>query len=343
MKKFSFKNDYSEGAHPKILEILSNTNFNQESGYGEDSICIAAIEKIKNALGNFEVDIHFISGGTQANLTCLATMLRPYESVIAVESAHIAVHEAGAIEATGHKINTVRSLDGKLTVNDIQKVLDEHYFEHMVKPKVVFISHSTEMGTIYKRAEIEGISKLCKEKGLYLYLDGARLGQGLCSGDSDFNMGDLVNWVDAFYIGGTKNGALLGEAIVIVDNKIKENFRYSLKQRGALMAKGRVLGAQFLGLFTDNLYFDLAKNANDMAEKLTSGMKEQGYEFLSESSTNQVFPILPNEIIEKLQELYDFYVWAKVDEEKSAIRLVTSWATKEENVNEFLNDLQNIC
>ncbi|MBP9759283.1 aminotransferase class V-fold PLP-dependent enzyme [Candidatus Dojkabacteria bacterium] len=342
MKKFSFKNDYSEGAHPKILEILSNTNFAQEAGYGEDNICSGAIEKIKNVLGNFEVDIHFIAGGTQANLTCLATMLRPFESVIAVESAHIAVHEAGAIEATGHKINTVKSLDGKLKVADIQQVFDEHYFEHMVKPMAVYISHSTEVGTIYKRAEIEEISKLCREKGLYLYLDGARLGQGLCSKESDFSIADLVNWVDAFYIGGTKNGALLGEAIVIVNDKLKENFRYSLKQRGALMAKGRVLGAQFLGLFTDNLYFDLAKNANAMAAKLTSGMKEQGYEFLTESSTNQIFPILPNEIIEKLQEFYDFYVWAKVDETKSAIRLVTSWATKEENVNEFLMDLNKI-
>lgn len=340
--KYSFKNDYSEGAHPKILEILSNSNLIQENGYGEDSLSLSAIAKIKELLNNTEVEIHFVSGGTQANLVALSAMMRPYESVIAVQSAHIAMHEAGAIEATGHKINVVNSTDGKLTVKNIEDVLAEHYFEHMVKPKVVFISHSTEIGTIYKRSEIEAISNFCKARGLYLYLDGARLGQGLCSREADFNMADLINWVDVFYIGGTKNGALLGEAVVVVNEKVKQDFRYIMKQRGALMSKGRILGAQFLGLFTDNLYFDLAKNANDMANKLVEGLKNLGYEFLSDSSTNQIFPIFPHNVISRLEQDYDFYVWEKVDETKSAIRLVTSWATREEVVVEFLKGLEEL-
>lgn len=340
--KHCFFNDYSEGAHPQILEALSQTNLSQETGYGNDSFCKEAVQILKDKIGNSDADIHFVSGGTQANLIALSSMLKPYESVIAPISGHIAIHEAGAIEATGHKINTVQSKDGKLSAEDIKKVLSEHTDEHMVKPKVVFISQATEVGTIYKKKELEAISKCCRENSLYLYMDGARLGSALASSEADITMPELSKLVDMFYIGGTKNGALLGEAIVINNQVLKENFRYHLKQKGALLAKGRILGIQFAELFRDNLYFDLAKHANAMAGKLSDGIRKQGYKFLSESSTNQIFPILPNSVIEKLNANYGFYVWSKIDTNNSAIRLVTSWTTEESAVNEFLSNLNKI-
>lgn len=338
MYKYLFFNDYSEGAHPKILEALQKTNLDQETGYGLDSISLKAADLIR-AKCMADVDVHFVSGGTQANLLMLAMMMRPHESVIAADSGHINVHEAGAIEATGHKINTVPNVDGKLTVSGIEGVVGSHRDEHMVKPKVVFVSHSTELGTIYLKRELEEISAYCRSNGLYLYLDGARLGSALCSQEADFDLAYIAGLVDAFYIGGTKNGALLGEAIVIVNKDLKREFRYHLKQRGALLAKGRVLGAQFLALFEDDLYFQLATHANAMADKLRDGLS--GFDFLVKSSTNQVFPILPNKVIEEMQKLYGFYLWAKVDKERSAVRLVTSWATKEEMVAEFLKDLRS--
>ncbi len=337
--KYSFYNDYSEGAHPSILELLSKTNLQQEPGYGKDDYSHQAQELIKNELGNQNVDIHFLSGGTQTNLIALASMLKPYESVIAAESGHIAVHEAGAIEATGHKINTVATPDGKLTVEAIQGVVSHHTDEHMVKPRVVFISNSTELGTIYNKPELQKISEYCRKHQLYLYLDGARLGSGIMSKESDLTLKDITALVDMFYIGGTKNGALLGEALVIVNDNLKENFRYHLKQRGALLAKGRILAIQFLGLFTNGLYFELAKHANEMGEQLTDGLQKLGYSFLLPSTTNQIFPILPNDLIKKLQQDYGFYVWQKIDDENSAIRLVTSWATDNDGIEGFLKAL----
>lgn len=337
--KYSFFDDYSEGAHPQILEALSRTNLSQDIGYGNDSFCQDAVRILKEKIGNPDADIHFVSGGTQANLIALAAMLRPYESVIAPISGHIAIHEAGAIEAIGHKINTVQTTNGKLLPDDIQNIVDTHTDEHMVKPRAVFVSQATEVGTIYKKAELEAISKVCRKNSLYLYLDGARLGSALTSSEADITLAELSKLVDIFYIGGTKNGALLGEAIIINNQKLKENFRYYLKQKGALLAKGRVLGIQFVELFKGNLYFDLAKHENVMANKLSQGIKKQGYKFLSESSTNQIFPIFPNAVIEKLKSNYGFYVWSKIDTNNSAIRLVTSWATKESAVDEFLTDL----
>ena len=249
------------------------------------------------------------------------------------------MHETGAIEQTGHKINTVKGQDGKVTVQEIQEVVAGHGDEHMVKPKVVFISHSTEIGTIYSAKEMREISALCKKLNLYLYLDGARLGSALASRASDIDLKQICSLVDAFYIGGTKNGALLGEALVINHPRLKPDFRYCIKQRGALLSKGRLLGIQFNELFRDNLYFDLARNANQMAERLTNGISRLGYNFLTDSPTNQIFPILPNAVIEKMNQIYRFYVWSKVDETQSSIRLVTSWATKEGPVDEFLADL----
>lgn len=342
MFKYSFQNDYSEGAHPRIIEALTRTNFNQELGYGEDTYCLEAARLIRNSVGNEEADIHFVSGGTQANLLMLSSFLRPFESVIAVESGHICVHETGAIEASGHKINTVRGIDGKVTVGEIEAVVAGHDDEHMVRPRVVFISHSTEIGTIYSAQEIRAISETCKRLNLYLYLDGARLGSALTSKLSDLDLKQLCCWVDAFYVGGTKNGALLGEALVINHPQLKPDFRYCMKQRGALLSKSRLIGIQFVELFRDNLYFDLARHANQMAERLAQGIAKAGYTFQSTSPTNQIFPIFPDAIIEKLSQSYRFYVWNRVDSQHSAVRLVTSWATAEEAVDGFLTDLTSM-
>lgn len=342
MNKYSFLNDYSEGGHPKVLELLQSTNLQQELGYGQDSFCIKAESLIKSELGREDVDVHFIAGGTQANLIVLASILMPYEGVIAAKSSHINRHETGAIEATGHKVITVNVPDGKLTPELVAQGLSEYEDEHTVMPRVVFISNSTELGTIYKEIELKALSEFCKSKGLYLYMDGARLASGLMSGESDLNMKQLVNYVDAFYIGGTKNGALIGEAIVLVNDALKKNFRFHIKQRGGLLAKGRVLGSQFLALFESDLYFELGKHANQMASKLVQGIEGLGYSFETHSTTNQIFPIFPNSLITRLSQLYSFYIWTKIDSENSSIRLVTSWATKEEKVQEFLNDLKNL-
>jgi len=340
--KYLFFNDYSEGAHQRIIDAIAKSNLIQETGYGQDSISLKAAELIKEKIKSHKADIHFVSGGTQANLIVLASMLKPYESIIAATTAHINVHEAGAIEATGHRINNVPGVQGKITPRAIKEAVAQHTDEHMVKPKVVFISNSTEVGTMYSKKELEEISKTCKALNLYLYMDGARLGSALASAKSDLNLAQIAKLVDVFYIGGTKNGALLGEAIVIINPALKENFRYHMKQRGGLLAKGRILGVQFAELFKDNLFFDLAKHANECAKKLSAGIKACGYTFLVESTTNQIFPILPNKIIDKLKKDYGFYVWAKVDNDHSAIRLVTSWATTEQAVNSFLGDLKKI-
>jgi len=340
--KYQFFNDYSEGAHPSILKTLEKTNLCQEIGYGEDRYCKQAAELIKAKIENQNASVHFVSGGTQANLIVLASMLKPYESVIAPQSAHIAVHEAGAIESTGHKVIVVPSSDGKIKPEQVAEVCDEHTDEHMVQPRAVFLSHSTEIGTVYSKSELEGLAEICRRKGLYLYLDGARLGSALTSTESNLSLPDLSRLVDAFYVGGTKNGALLGEAVVINRVELQPDFRYHIKQRGGLLAKGRLIGIQFLELFRENLYFDLGMHANDMACRLARGIGMLGYTFLSRSSTNQIFPILPDSIIADLQQMYGFYVWRKVDGQNSAIRLVTSWATKEEAVNEFLVDLVSL-
>jgi threonine aldolase len=338
-KKYSFRNDYSEGAHPNIIKALTETNLIQQEGYGEDEYCIQAADIIRKKIHNENADVHFVVGGTQANLIVISSILRPYESVIGAETSHINTHETGAIEATGHKVCIANSKDGKLTPEDIKLVLDQHEDEHMVKPKMVYISNSTEIGTIYKKNELKALHDFCKQNGLILYLDGARIGSALCSCENDLTLEDLGKLVDVFYIGGTKNGALIGEAIVINNDELKENFRFCLKQRGALLAKGRILGIQFKELFKDDLLFKLAKHANLMADKLSKSIENLGYDFLVKSSTNQIFPIMPNELIDKLSEKYLFYKWCSIDENSSAIRLVTSWATKEDVIDEFIEEL----
>lgn len=343
MPKYLFFNDYSEGVHPAILDLMTRTNISQEEGYGNDTLSREAESLLKMAIKNPRATVHLISGGTQTNMIALASLMKPYESVIAAQTAHINVHETGAIEATGHKIEIIQSADGKLTADKIQAMVDEHTDEHMVKPRVVFISNSTEVGTIYKKVELEALAQVCRKNNLILYLDGARLGSGLCSREADITLPDLARLVDIFYIGGTKNGALLGEALIINNPELQPCFRYHLKQRGALIAKGRILGAQFVGLFRDNLYFDLARHANAMAENLTRAIQDLGFQFLALSTTNQIFPILPNKLIAELQKDYGFYIWAKVDAENSAIRLVTSWATPKECIDEFIHDFKKLA
>lgn len=339
---YSFKNDYSEGAHPRILNALVESNLKQSEGYGEDRYTLKAIELLKQKIQCNNVDIHFFSGGTQTNLTSISAFLRPHEAAIAASTGHICVHETGAIESTGHKVISIEVSDGKLNPHNIKSALDTHTDEHMVKPKLVYISNSTEIGSIYTKSELEEVSGFCKKNNLILFIDGARLGSALCSDENDLTLSDLARFSDAFYMGGTKNGALLGEALVICKDSLKEDFRFHMKQKGTLMAKGRILSIQFLELFKDNLYFDLAKHANTMANLLRKNISSMGYKFLTHSPSNQIFPILPNRIIENLQKKYSFYLWSKVDDHNSSIRLVTSWATREDAVVAFIEDLENL-
>ncbi|KJS48929.1 low specificity L-threonine aldolase [Desulfosporosinus sp. BICA1-9] len=338
---YSFKNDYSEGAHPRILNSLMESNFEQVEGYGEDGYTQQAVELLKQRIGRNDIDIHLLSGGTQTNLTAISAFLRPHEAVISANTGHILVHETGAIEATGHKVISIEVTNGKLNDSHIKAALDSHTDEHMVKPKLVYISNPTEIGSIYNKAELEQISRFCKENNLYLFMDGARLGSALCSEESNLDLSDLATLVDAFYIGGTKNGALMGEALVICRDSLKEDFRFYMKQKGALLAKGRLLGIQFLELFRDNLYFDLAKHANKMAALLRAEIGKAGFKFLVYSPSNQLFPIFPDSLITELHKNYSFYVWSKVDADHSAVRLVTSWSTKEDQVLAFIEDMKN--
>ncbi len=337
---YSFMSDYSEGAHPRILKALTEINGEQFDGYGADRISGEAAELIRKLINNDNADVHFISGGTLTNLTAISAFLRPHEAVISASTGHISIHETGAIESTGHKIILLEPSNGKITAEQVKKAFEAHTDEHMVKPKLVYISNSTEIGTIYKKYELEQLSKVCKECSMLLYIDGARLGTALCSDENDITMSDLGRLADSFYIGGTKNGALLGEALVICNDMLKEDFRFHIKQKGGMMAKGWIIGLQFAELLRDGLYFELAGHSNRMAAKLMEGIASLGYEFLSKSSTNQIFPILPNTVIKGLQENYMFHIWSKCSDDTSAIRLVTSWAVNEEMIDAFLNDLK---
>ncbi|MCP3944732.1 MAG: threonine aldolase [Desulfobacteraceae bacterium] len=334
---YSFKNDYGEGAHPNILKALLKYNGTQEEGYGLDRHTQNAISMIKNLVGDRKADVHLISGGTQTNLIAISAFLRPHEACIAATSGHIATHETGAIEATGHKLITVDSNDGKLSPDLIEPVLAEHYFEHMVKPKLAYISNPTELGTIYSKTELQNLHDFCRMKNLLFYADGARLGSALMAKDSDVTLKDMYMLTDAFFIGGTKIGALLGEALVLRNADLKEEYRYLIKQRGGLLAKGRVLGIQFEELFKTNLYFDLALHANDMAQYMAKELEKAGCPFWIDSPTNQIFPVMKNNVIEKLSTQFLFYTWAKVDQDSSAVRLITSWATPMDAVQNFIH------
>ena len=338
---YSFKNDYSQGAHPNILKSLTDTNFVQQTGYGEDEYSLKAKDLLKEKMENPTAEIHFVSGGTQANLLVISSILRTHEAVISAKTGHIYANEAGAIELTGHRIITVETAEGKLVPSDIQKAVNQHLQRpHVVKPKMVYISNSTEIGTIYTKSELEALSVMCKSLELFLFLDGARLGHALTAKNSDLTLADISRLTDVFYIGGTKNGALLGEAIVFNNLSLGQEFDYILKQRGALLAKGRLLGIQFLELFKDDLYFVLAERANMLAMQITEAIAQEGYTFLAESTTNQIFPILPKILIEKLEQKYSFHIWKEMDVETSTIRLITSWETDEEMVNNLIKDIR---
>ncbi len=329
---YSFRNDYSEVAHPRILELLSKYNLEANVGYGEDVHSHRAKELIKKLIKKDKADIHFIPMGTQTNLIAISSFLRPHQAVISVDTGHIVLHETGAIEATGHKVVTVPNREGKLNSEDIINVMNFHNDEHMVQPKMVYISNSTELGTIYTKTELTAISKTCKDNNLLLFLDGARIGSALTCKTNDLDIKDIANLVDVFYIGGTKNGAMLGEALIILREELKEDFRFLIKQRGAMMAKGFVVGMQFEALFQDDLFFQLAKHANVMAERLAEIILENGYKFYAKPYTNQVFPIFPNALLKKMEEQFVYEFQEKMDEENSAVRFVTSWATTKESV-----------
>ena len=340
---YNFKNDYSEGAHPNILTKLIETNLVQQLGYGEDEYGIEAKEVLKEKIKNPDATIHFLSCGTQTNLIVISFLLRVYEAVISAKTGHISANETGSIEATGHKVIAVETEDGKLRPSDIQNALKEYALKpHVVKPRMVYISNSTEIGTIYTKSELEDLSSCCKTNNLLLYLDGARLGHALMAQNNDMILADIARLTDIFYIGGTKNGALLGEAVIFRTPELAFDFEYVLKQKGALLAKGRVLAIQFLELFKHDLYFDLAHHANMMALKIVDAVESKGFSFLTNSMTNQIFPILPKDIIQKLSENYQFYIWKEIDDDHAAIRLITSWATDEKNVDAFIADLKSL-
>ena len=338
---YSFRNDYSEGAHPKVLEALTETNLTQTVGYGLDPFCEEAAITIRRLCNAPEADVHFLVGGTQVNLITIAAHLRPYEAAIAAHTGHINVHETGAIEAAGHKVCTAYSPDGKLTPELVESVLRAHSTEHMVSPRLVYISDTTEIGTVYTKAELTALRRCCDDYGLFLYLDGARLGSALTAEGNDLTLPDLAALTDAFTIGGTKNGALFGEALILA--KPHQHFRWYMKQRGGVLAKGRLLGIQFQALLSDGLYFDLARHANAMGIRLRDGMAALEIPFPVPSPSNQQFPVLPNGVIAALEAKgYQFETDHPVDEAHTCVRFVTSWATPESAVEELLRDLEQI-
>lgn len=343
---YSFRNDYSELCHHQILKAFEEINTVQFDGYGEDLITKQIKIKIKKTLKTDNVDIHFLSGGTQTNLVAISTILKPYQAVIAAESAHVATHECGAIEATGHKIITVSTTDGKINATQIKDLIVNHYSdearEHITQPGMVYISNPTEYGTIYKKGELIQIKKVCDQFEIPLYIDGARLAQGLMSPYSDILISDLHKLCDMFYIGGTKNGAMFGECLVIVNDKFKKDFRYNLKQRGALLAKGFSIAIQFNALFEDDLFFKLAKDANRKAKLINDELQILGIKMLVIQESNQIFPILENTIIEQLRKNYLFYDWQKIDDNFTAVRLCVSWATEDTIVKNFINNVKEL-
>ena len=335
-----FQCDYNEGAHPRILERLVETNFEQTVGYGEDHYCSAAAELIKKTCGRGDAAVHFLVGGTQTNTTVISSILRPHQGVLCVKSGHINVHETGAIEHSGHKVLALEGTDGLLSAESIRCAMEEHLAEdgpeHTVQPGMVYISFSSEVGTIYNLAQLEAISSVCREYGLPLFVDGARMGYGLSSDGCDVTLKDIARLADVFYIGGTKQGALFGEAVVITNDSLKKDFRYFIKQNGGMLAKGRLLGIQFMTLFEDGLYFDLSDHAVSLALRIRDAFAAKGYAFLVKSPSNQQFPILPNDVMERLSADFKFSVWQKVDDNHTAVRFCTSWATKPEAVDALL-------
>ncbi len=339
-----FESDYLEGALPEVMQALCDTNYAQTPGYGEDEYCREAADMIRAKCSAPDADVHFLVGGTQANMIVITAALRPHQAAIAAETGHIAVHETGSIEAAGHKVITLKSGDGKISAGQVRDCVEAHWndatHEHMAQPTLVYISQPTENGTVYSLAELEALSAVCREKGLLFYVDGARLGTALVS--SDMTLPDLARLTDAFYIGGTKLGALFGEAVVITNRAIARDFRYIVKQRGGMFAKGRLLGVQFGALMHDGLYERTAKREVDLAMKLRAAFEAKGWPLCYDSPTNQQFPIVPDAVLEKLAEKYTFSHWGKVDGSHTAVRFCTSWATREEDVDALIADIESL-
>ena len=339
---FHFDSDYMEGAHPLILERLAEINFEKIGGYGNDDYCTSAAERIRKACGAPEADVRFLVGGTQTNATIIRSILRPYEGVVAADTGHIAVHESGAIEATGHKVLTIENIDGKLTAERLDAYLvrersDENR-DHAVWSGMVYISQPTELGTIYSRAELEALSEVCHRWGLPLFADGARLGYALAAPTADFTLEDMARLCDIFYIGGTKVGALMGEAVVVPRGEQIAHFTTLIKQQGALLAKGWLLGVQFDTLFTDNLYLDIARNAVYQAERMSSALVERGYELASPTLSNQIFLRLSPKQLEHLSTIATFSTWER-QTDCTIVRLATSWATTDKQIDDLINAL----
>lgn len=332
-----FNSDYLEGAHPAILRALNDTNMMQTIGYGEDEICCAAREKIKAACRAPEADVHFLVGGTQTNTTVIAAILRPYQGVLSAVSGHINCHETGAIESTGHKVITLPTDNGKISARQIADYVEWHTndesVEHIVYPGMVYISHPTEGGTLYTKQELTEIYATCRRYHLPLFIDGARLGYGLMADGTDLTLPDIAHLCDVFYIGGTKVGALFGEAVVIMDPALKDHFRPVVKQRGAMLAKGRLLGIQFDTLFTDDLYCTISRHAIEMAYQIRDIFVSHGYPLLFDSPTNQQFFIIPDSDLAVLRKEFGYEYWERVDETHSGVRFCASWATTQENVD----------
>ena len=332
-----FNSDYLEGAHPSIMVKMAETNMVQTVGYGEDEYCEAAREKIKTACQAPETDVHFLVGGTQTNTTVIAAILRPWQGVISAVSGHINCHEAGAIESTGHKVITLPTDNGKITAQQVADYVEWHKndesTEHIVQPGMVYISHPTEAGTLYTKEELTELYDTCRRYGLPLYIDGARLGYGLAAEESDMTLPEFARLCDVFYIGGTKVGALFGEAVVIMNESLKKDFRFIMKQRGGRLAKGRLLGIQFDALFTDDLYFKISRHAIEMAHQIRDIFVSAGYPLLFDSPTNQQYPIMPDAELAEIGKSFGYEYWERVDETHSGVRFCASWATTQENVD----------
>ena len=337
----SFESDYITGAHPLVLQRLLETNGEALSGYGNDRYCESAAEKIKEACCCPEAQVAFLVGGTQTNVTVISTMLQQHEGVISATTGHIHAHESGAIEYTGHKVLALPHTDGKINAVDVKNFLETFYAdescEHMVFPGMVYISHPTEYGTLYSKQELTALSEVCREYHIPLFLDGARLAYGIMSYQSDVTLADVAKLCDVFYIGGTKAGALCGEAVVFTHGNMPPHFTNLIKKRGALLAKGRLLGVQFDALFTDDLYFTIGRHAIDMAEKLKTIFKEKGYRFHLDSPTNQQFVVLDKTTLDRLRTQVKFSVWEWVDADHAVVRFATGWSTTNEDIEQLKN------
>lgn len=339
-----FNSDYLEGAHQSIMDLMQKTNLEQSGGYGEDAYCDKARELIKKACKAEDAYVQFLVGGTQTNMTVISACLRPHQGVLSANTGHINVHETGSIESYGHKVLALPSDNGKLSAKQVRDAVllhrEDPSFEHMVQPAMVYISHPTEVGTSYTKAELTALSETCKELGLYLFMDGARLAYGLAASDSDLDLPTIAKLCDVFYIGGTKCGALMGEAVVITNPDIKKDFRYIIKQKGGMLAKGRLLGLQFIGLFENGLYEEVGKHAIRLADKLRAGIKEMHIPLYQENTTNQIFVILEDAVVEKLSKDFSFSYIERTDATHSVMRICTSWATTEEQVDALLYALR---